>query len=106
MKKMISAATVVAATALLAIPAFAATKSVSVKDNFFSPKTLTVGKNSTVKWVWKGHAPHNVTVTKGPVKFHSSTKVSGTFSKKMTRRGSYTLVCTIHSGMKMTLKVN
>ena len=105
MKKMISAATVVAATALLAIPAFAATKTVSVKDNFFSPKALTVGKGTTVKWAWKGHAPHNVTVTKGPVKFRSSYRDSGSFSKKMRHAGRYTIVCTIHSGMKMKLRV-
>ena len=32
------------------------------KDNVFVPKTMTVKKNTTVKWVWKGKAPHNVTV--------------------------------------------
>jgi plastocyanin len=48
-----------------------------------------------------------VTVTKGPVSFNSRTKTSGTYAKKVTRRGTYKIVCTIHRslGMKMTLKV-
>ena len=105
-KKLAVAAIAAVIAAVLAIPAFAATKTVAVKDNFFSPKSLTVGKGTTVKWVWRGSRPHNVKVTKGPVKFTSPTKFSGSYSKTMTRRGTYTLVCTIHSGMKMTLRVS
>ena len=101
----VGAATAVAAGAL-AIPALAATKSVQVKDNIFSTKTLTVKKGTTVKWVWKGKAAHNVTVTKGPAKFRSETFLKGSFSKKLTKAGSYTILCTIHSpGMKMIIKV-
>ena len=96
---------VAAAAALLAVPALAATKTVDLKDNFFTPKSMTVKKGTTVKWVWKGKAPHNVTVRSGPVKFRSSTQTKGTFSKKMTRKGTYKLHCTIHPGMDMTLRV-
>ena len=75
-------------------------------DNKFVAKSITVSKGTTVKWVWKGHAPHNVTVTKGPVKFKSTTQVKGNFAKKLTRKGTYTILCTIHApGMKMTIKV-
>ena len=92
--------------AAFAIPAFAATKSVSVKDNFFSPKTTSISRGSTVKWTWRGQAPHNVTKTKGPgTKFRSPNKLSGTYSHKFTRRGVYTIVCTIHPGMSMKLTV-
>ena len=107
MKKYLAAgaATAVAAGAL-AIPAFAATKTVQVKDDVFVAKSITVKKGTTVKWVWKGKAPHNVKVTKGPAKFASSTQTKGTYSKKLTKKGTYTLVCTIHApGMKMTIKV-
>ena len=103
MKKLIAvalAACVIAA--LLVIPASGAV-TVRVKDNFFSPKTLTVSKGTTVTWRWRGRAPHNVTVTKGPVKFHSATKTSGTYSKRIRTRGTYRIVCTIHAGMRMTL---
>jgi len=48
----------------------------------------------------------NVAVTKGPVKFHSSYKTSGTFSRKLTRTGTYTVVCSIHQpDMRMKLRV-
>jgi plastocyanin len=107
MKKVLAAgvATAVAAGAF-AIPALAATKSVQVKDNVFVAKSITVKKGTTVKWVWKGKAAHNVTVTKGPAKFHSTTQVKGSFSKKLTKAGTYTILCTIHApGMKMTVKV-
>jgi plastocyanin len=107
MKKLIAAgaATALAAGAL-AIPALAATKTVQVKDNVFVAKRITVAKGTTVKWVWKGHAPHNVTVTKGPAKFRSTTQTKGSFSKRLTKKGTYTILCTIHApGMKMTVTV-
>jgi plastocyanin len=107
MKKLIAAgaATTLAAGAL-AIPAFAATKTVQVKDNKFVASSITVSKGTTVKWVWKGKAPHNVKVTKGPTKFSSKTQVKGSFSKKLTKKGTYSILCTIHApGMKMTVKV-
>jgi plastocyanin len=107
MKKLIAAgaATALAAGAL-AIPAFAATKTVQVKDNKFVAHSITVSKGTTVKWVWKGKVPHNVTVTKGPAKFKSTTQVKGSYSKKLTKKGTYTILCTIHApGMKMTIKV-
>ena len=62
-----------AVTAFAVVPAQSATRAVSVKDNFFSPKSLTVSKRSTVKWSWKGQAPHNVTFHT----VHSATKRSG-----------------------------
>jgi plastocyanin len=107
MKKLIAAgaATALAAGAL-AIPALAATKTVQVKDNKFVASSITVSKNTTVKWVWKGKAPHNVVVTKGPATFKSKTQVKGSYSKKLTKKGTYRLLCTIHApGMKMTVKV-
>jgi plastocyanin len=109
MRRLLILAAVPALTAAIAIPALAATKSVEVDDNYFvrdsGVPTVTVKKNTSVRWRWEGKNPHNVTVTSGPVKFHSSTKTSGTFTKKVTRTGTYRIVCTIHDGMKMTLKV-
>jgi plastocyanin len=109
MRKPILLAALAATTGLAAttaIPALAATKTIAVKDNLFSPKSVTVKKGTTVKWVWKGKAPHNVTVKTGPVKFHSPLKTSGSYSRKLTKRGTYRIVCTIHDGMSMKLKVS
>lgn len=86
-----------------AVPvALAATKTVSVKDNFFTPSTKSVKKGSTVKWIWKGSNPHNVTGSG----FKSSTMSSGSFSKKFTKRGSFSYRCTIHAGMNGKIKVS
>jgi plastocyanin len=106
MKKLVAGAVAVVTAGALAVPALAATKSVQVKDNKFVAKSITVKKGTTVKWVWRGEAPHDVTVTKGPAKFKSSIKTSGSFSKKLTKAGTYRIVCTIHApDMKMTIKV-
>ena len=43
-----------------------------------------------------GKAPHDVTVTRGPRKFHSPTQTSGTYSKKLRKRGTYRYICTVH----------
>ena len=80
-------------------------KTVNVGDAYFSAKKLTVSKGARVTWNWIGFLNHNVTVTNGPVKFHSKTQVRGTFSHQFTRRGVYHLVCTIHPFMKMTILV-
>ena len=107
MKKLIAstAAAALAAGALAAATFGAATKTVQVKDNRFSPTTLTVSPGTTVKWVWKGKAPHDV-VGSGPAKFKSKVQTKGTFSQRLTRKGTYKIVCQIHApGMKMTIKV-
>jgi plastocyanin len=109
MKRLLAVlvAACVAGAALLAIPALAATKTVSVHDSYFGPKTLTVRKGTTVKWVWRStRLAHNVVVRKGPQKFRSGApKKSGSFSRTLTRVGTYRLHCEIHPGMEMTLKV-
>src|SRR3954454_3797655 len=106
MKKLIAAGTAAVIAGALAVPAFAATKTVQVKDNKFVSNSITVKKGTTVKWIWKGDAPHNVKVTKGPAKFTSSVKTSGSFKKKLTKKGTYSIICTIHApGMKMKIKV-
>jgi plastocyanin len=109
MRRLFVVLSVPAIAAVLAIPALAATKSVKVGDNYFvregSTPTVSVKKNDTVKWNFAGDNPHNVTVTSGPVKFKSSTMSSGSYRKKVTRAGLYRIVCTIHSGQRMNLRV-
>jgi plastocyanin len=113
MRKALVAGLLLAVSALLivAAPALSKRKSVEVDDNYFvregAPRTVSVKKNDTVVWKWEGSNPHDVTVKRGPVKFRSKVKTSGTYSKKMTRRGTYKIICTIHApAMRMTLKVD
>jgi plastocyanin len=107
MKKLFAAGAAAAlAAGVLAVPASGAgTKTVSIKDNLFSPRSITVSKGTTVRWVWRGKAPHNVHVTRGPAKFTSPVKLKGSYSRKLTKKGTYTIVCTIHAGLKMTAQV-
>jgi plastocyanin len=89
-----------------ATPAAARTKNVKVGDDFFKAKSVTVHKGTVVRWNWKGHDVHNVVVQKGPKHFQSAPKSKGHFSKKLTRRGTYKIICSFHApGMHMTIKV-
>jgi plastocyanin len=98
----------VAALALaLAVPASAlAARRVAVKDDVFSHRSLTVSKGAKVRWKWKGHGLHNVTVVRGPVSFRSPTRRSGSYSHVFRRRGTYSILCTVHApDMRMTIRV-
>jgi len=112
MRKLLVLLVVAAAAASMAVPALAATKTVNVGDIWFiskakNHKTVTAKVGDTVKWKWVGKFPHNVTVTSGPVKFKSKTQQKGTFSRKITKAGTYKIICTIHGAkaQSMTLKV-
>jgi plastocyanin len=90
-------------------PAAAATKNVRVGDNWFvrssGVPTVTVSKGTKVKWNFDGENPHNVTVKSGPAKFRSSTKSSGSFSKKLTKSGSYSIFCSVHGASDQSMKL-
>jgi plastocyanin len=109
MRKLFVAVLVIAVLAVAAAQALAATRSVKIGDDYFvrkgSTPTVTVRKGTKVTWRWTGKDLHNIAVTKGPAKFRSSYKDSGSFSRTVRRAGTYTIVCTIHSGMKMKLRV-
>ena len=101
--KKLAALAVLAVSLSVAAPANAVTR-VRVGDDFFRPASLTVRVGTTVVWRWVGDNPHNVTVTRGPVKFRSGTKSSGTYRKRIRRGGRYRIVCTVHPGMDMVLR--
>jgi len=99
-----TAAASAAVAAALAVPAESATTSVSVRDNVFAPKAKTVKRGDTVRFVWRGRAPHNVVIS-GRKRARSKTQVTGTYSYRATRRGTHRVVCELHPGMRMTLRV-
>jgi len=87
-------------------PALAgATRTVSVRDNVFRPWSLSARAGDTVVWRWAGRAPHNVRVQSGPQRFGSQIQTRGSYRRTVRRRGTYRIVCTIHPGMRMTLRV-
>ena len=110
MHKLLAGILAAVVCGLLAAQALAATRSVTIGDDFFvrkgRPPTVTVTRGTTVRWVWRGDHVHNVTVTRGPVKFHSSVKDHGSYGKTLNRVGTYRIVCSVHQpDMRMTLVV-
>ena len=91
--------------AVSAVSALASGKTVKVGDNYYGPKSLTVGRGTRVTWKWVGVLRHNVVVHTGPAAFNSKTQVRGTFAHTFTKKGTYQLVCTVHPSMKMTVVV-
>lgn len=96
-----------------AAAAAAGKKTVKVGDNFYSPKTLTVSKGTTVTWKWPSFDQagdvHDVSLKSGPKrvkKFHSEEAATDySFKRKLTVPGVYKIVCTLHEDMRMTIRV-
>lgn len=101
MRKLIATLAVMVVLGALAATAGAATRGVRVDDNFFSPSSVTINKRDIVRWTWVGDNPHNVRGSG----FRSETKRSGTYSRRFRSSGTFTVVCTIHPGMRMRVRV-
>jgi plastocyanin len=110
-RKLLFLAVVVAAAGLMAVLSAAAPSAtrVNIGDNYFvrpsGVPTVTVSKGTRVRWVWTGERPHNVKVVSGPVRFGSTTMTSGTYTKRVRRRGTYTIVCKVHGGSDQKMKL-
>jgi plastocyanin len=107
-----------AAALAVAAPAWAVTAAVPLGDDFFGHDAgdhaggakvheLKVKAGTVVRWLWVGTSKHNVTVLTGPQRFHSPTQDSGSYSRRVRRRGTYRIICTIHGrkAMSMILRV-
>ena len=108
MRRLLILPILVALLLVGAAPAAAKTRNVKIGDNFFvrnsGVATVSVKKGTIVKWNWTGNHQHNV-VGSGPSSFQSPLKRSGSYKKKMKKKGTYTIVCSIHADMRMKLKV-
>src|SRR3954469_862594 len=89
----------------------AATRTITIGDDFFKPKTITVKKGTTLQFEWGKNNTgtldeHNVSGVSGN-KFKptpDTTKPSKPFKKKFTKNSL--VVCTIHATvMKLKVKV-
>jgi plastocyanin len=111
-----SALAVLAGAALLvsAAPAQAARKkTINIGDNYFTPASVKVKPRTVVTWKWPSFDMagdvHDVKLKSGPrhvKKFHSQPAASDySFKRKLTVVGKYTIVCTLHESMKMTIRV-
>jgi plastocyanin len=105
MRKLLIPVLAIAALGFGAATASSSGTTVRLKDDYFTPKSTSVAKGGTVTFRWSGKHAHNLMVQSGPTKFSVSPRTSGTYHKKFTRKGTYTLICSIHSGMSMKLRV-
>ena len=90
--------------AAVALPHASSSHSVILKHNRFTPRKLVIHRGDTVTWLWRdGRTQHNVVSNN----FHGydTPKSSGSFTKRFTRRGTYSYFCTIHIGMTGTIAV-
>jgi plastocyanin len=82
----------------------AATRTIRLKDSYFSPSSLTRSGKATVRFVWAGKLGHNLIGRRIP----SSYERARIRHKALTRtygRGTYKFTCTIHPGMTFRLRV-
>lgn len=84
----------------------AASRTVVIKDFAFKPSAITVSKGTTVTWRFSdGNTRHNVT-SKGTRRFKSSgSKATGTHRVTFRKSGLYRYVCSLHFGMKGSVRV-
>ena len=84
---------------------------VKVRDNFFAPDALTVPRDTKIIWRWPslpgdGHDVYLARRPEGVKRFHSQVASSDySFARRLKKAGKYTIVCTIHAGMRMSIKV-
>ena len=88
-------------------------KTIAVGDNYYAPGKVTVAKDATVTFKWPSAEEagdvHDVKLKSGPKhvkKFHSQPASSDySFKRKLTVAGKYSIVCTLHANMRMTIRV-
>ncbi|WDT94309.1 hypothetical protein JDY09_03380 [Thermoleophilum album] len=84
---------------------------VKVGDYFYKPSQLRIRSGTTVVWRWP-RIPgdvHDVYLARGPRgvrKFRSALAASDyTYKRRLTRRGTYRIICTLHAEMTMRIVV-
>lgn len=83
-----------------ATPAAPASRTVTLRNIAFSPAALTVRAGSTVTWRWKDqYSSHNIHAV-GTRRFPGATeRRTGTYTVRLTKKGTYRYTCTLHPGM-------
>ena len=113
MRKLIVLLVVILAGGVMAVFSASAPSAtrVEVGDNYFVKSSgvpkVTVAKGTKVRWAFSGNSPHNVKAIDGPSRFGSETMSEGSYTKKLRKRGTYTIICTVHGAgdQKMMLVV-
>jgi plastocyanin len=78
---------------------------VTMKNIKFNPGTLKVKVGQTVTWTNDDSVGHDVTDDSFKSGDAGGVEPGKTFQHKFAKAGSYSYVCTVHPGMKGTIKV-
>jgi plastocyanin len=79
------------------------TKTIAMRDDNFSPKTITVSRGTTIKWVNRGESPHTTTARSGT---WDRTLSSGqSYSRRFDAAGTFKYICRFHDDMIGKIKV-
>ena len=91
------------ALAVVILPAFGATRTITIEGMQFVPAMVMVKRGDQVVWLNKDLVPHTVTA---PKVFDSGAVTPGKSWRMPTvKPGRYDYVCTLHPTMKATLVV-
>lgn len=114
-RRTLPVAVAVGAALLCAAPAdagLAKRKTIKLYDNYYLPFEVKVATGTTVTWKWPDDVAidvHDVKLKKAPKgvkRFQSEPASTGyTFKRKLTVKGTYYVICTLHEEMTMTIKV-
>ena len=82
----------------------AASKAVSIGDNFYSPASVTISAGDTVTWTNNGAAPHTVTADDGsfdsspncPANIDACLQAGDTYSHTFSSAGTFGYFCKVH----------
>src|SRR3954471_5356732 len=85
-------------------PARAAMTNVSIVNNAFNPRAVTIAPNDQVRWAWTGDAPHSTTSDTGL--WTSGVRDKGSsFTNTFSTPGNFPYHCTVHFSMTASVTV-
>ena len=83
--------------------AAAATKTVRMNDETFSPATVTIGKGSSIRWTNNSGRTHTTTSVKkkadGSRLWNRVVSDGGSYTRKFGKAGTFRYFCAFHDGM-------
>lgn len=82
-----------------------ATRTVRLKDSFFSPSSVALRRGDSVRFVWAGERRHNLIGPGIPARYETAARRHRPFTRTFRRAGRVAFLCSIHPGMEMTVRV-
>jgi plastocyanin len=77
---------------------------VNIRDNFFSPRNLSITVGTSVTWINRGEEDHTTTSTMGLWNAELAPRES--FTRVFNRRGTFRYFCAFHDEMTGAIRVS